>query len=363
MLRAPRVSERHRRIGTAVIVTMALAMPLAMFLVRLLPRSIGSIASFVVYTWMGIAGLLAAVLIASEVPRVFVHIGARLRFGKPLDEARRTFLSRTIATVAGLLTFGLSGSGVAEALKEVALKSVKVSLRKLPKDMSGLRLVQLTDVHIGPMIGREWLEGIVARVNALDADIVVITGDLVDGSVEALRDHVAPLASLKSKYGVYFVTGNHEYYSGVESWVEHLGTLGLRVLRNERVTIGEGAASFDLAGVDDDTGGQFVAGHGADVAKALEGRDPSRELVLLAHQPKQIFEASQLGVGLQISGHTHGGQVFPATLLVRLQQPFVAGLDRLGDTQIYVSRGTGYWGPPMRVAAPAEIAVIELVSV
>jgi uncharacterized protein len=362
LLRATQIADRVKRIGTRVIVGFAISMPLALFLVRLLPRSIGTIASFVVYTWMGFAALLASTLIAGEVPRFAVVLASRLHSGQPIDASRRTFLSRIIAGVAGVLTLGLSGAGIAEALGEVALKNVQVRLRKLPKTMSGMRIVQLTDVHIGPMIGRQWLEGIVARVNALDPDIVAITGDLVDGSVAALRDHVAPLAQLRSKHGVYFVTGNHEYYSGVKPWVEHLGTLGVRVLRNERVTIGEGAASFDLAGVDDHTGGQFEKDHGADVVKALADRDPNRECILLAHQPKEIVEASKLGVGLQLSGHTHGGQVFPATLLVRFQQPFVAGLDRLGDTQIYVSRGTGYWGPPMRVAAPAEIAVIELIA-
>ena len=362
LLRATQTGDRLQRIGTRVLVGFGIAMPSALFLVQLLPRSIGSFASFVVYTWMGFAGLLASCLIASELPRLALTLVSRLRSGQPIDVARRVFLSRIIAGVAGVVTLGLSGAGVVEALGEVALQRLKVRLRKLPKDMSGLRIVQLTDLHIGPMIGRAWLEGIVARVNALDADIVVITGDLVDGSVEALRDHIAPLAGLRSKLGVYFVTGNHEYYSGVTSWVEHLGRLGLRVLRNERVTIGEGASSFDLAGVDDHTGGQFEKGHGADVPKALAGRDAGRECILLAHQPKEIFEASKLGVGLQISGHTHGGQVFPATLLVHLQQPFVAGLDRLGDTQIYVSRGTGYWGPPMRVAAPAEITLIEVMS-
>jgi uncharacterized protein len=362
MLRAPRLSPRAQKIGSIVLVVMGTAMPLAMFFVQILPRSVGSMLSFVVYTWMGFAALLVACLFAAELPRLLVVLGTRLRTRKTIDEGRRTFLSRLIAGAAALVTLGLSGAGVAEALGAVALKNVKIALRKFPKELSGMRIVQLTDVHIGPMIGREWLEGIVARVNQLDADLVVITGDLVDGSVDALRHHVAPLATLKSKRGVYFVTGNHEYYSGAASWIEHLETLGIRVLRNECVTIGEGAASFDLAGVDDHTGGQFIKGHGADVAKALAGRDSKRECILLAHQPKEIVEAAKLGVGLQISGHTHGGQVFPATLLVRLQQPFTAGLDRLGDTQIYVSCGTGYWGPPMRVGAPAEITLLEVVS-
>jgi uncharacterized protein len=360
MLRAPALRRRVQVVGARALIVLGVAMPLSMFLVRLLPRSVGTLLSFVVYSWMGLGALLVSVLLITEVMRVGVHASSRLLSRPPLDAERRTFLSRAIAGSAGMVTFGLAGSGVVSALGEVALKNVKVELGKLPKELAGLRIVQLSDIHIGPTIGRSWLAGIVGRVNALEPHVVVITGDLVDGSVEALREHVAPLADLRAKYGVYFVTGNHEYYSGAESWVEELTRIGIRVLRNERVSIGEGAASFDLAGVDDWGAGGYAKGHGPDLAKALAGRDASRELVLLAHQPRQIFEAATAGVGLQLSGHTHGGQVFPVTMLVRLQQPFVAGLDRVGDTQIYVSRGTGYWGPPMRVGAPAEITLLEL---
>jgi len=361
MLRSTALSPRVQKWGARVLLALGVALPLAMLLGRSLPRSVAAILSFVVYTWMGLAALLGSALLLSEPMRAVVHALSKF-VSKPLDEARRMFLSRTIAGSAGVLTFGLAGSGAAEALGEVAVRKVNVALKRLPASMSGVRIVQLTDVHIGPTIGRAWLAGIVGRVNALDPDVVVITGDLVDGSVEALREHVAPLADLRAKYGVYFVTGNHEYYSGAEAWMEELARIGVRVLRNERVSIGEGAASFDLAGVDDWTGGSYVKGHGPDLTKAVAGRDASRELVLLAHQPRQIFEAVAAGVGLQISGHTHGGQIFPATMFVRLQQPFVAGLDRLGETQIYVSRGTGYWGPPMRVGAPAEITLLELRS-
>ncbi|TKD10001.1 metallophosphoesterase [Polyangium fumosum] len=361
LLRAPALHQRVQTWGKRLLVALGVALPVSMFLVRLLPRSAGALVSFVVYTWMGVAALLVSTLLVSEPMRAAVHALSKLA-SRPLDEARRKFLSRTIAGSAGVITFGLAGSGAAEALGEVAVRKVNVALRRLPKELSGLRIVQLTDVHVGPTIGRAWLAEIVGRVNALDPHVVVITGDLVDGSVEALREHVAPLGDLRAKHGVYFVTGNHEYYSGVEAWMEELGRIGVRVLRNEHVSIGEGAASFDLAGVDDWTGGSYVKGHGPDMAKAVAGRDPNRELVLLAHQPRQIFEAAAHGVGLQISGHTHGGQIFPATMFVRLQQPFVAGLDRLGETQIYVSRGTGYWGPPMRVGAPAEITLLELQS-
>jgi predicted MPP superfamily phosphohydrolase len=189
--------------------------------------------------------------------------------------------------------------------------------------------------------------------------MVCITGDLVDGSVGELGHLVAPLADLRAKDGVFFVTGNHEYYSGADAWIAHVRKLGVRVLRNERVPI-RGEQGFDLAGIDDATAHHF--GHGADLRGALRGRDPSRAVVLLAHQPKAIAEAADLGVDLQLSGHTHGGQLFPFNYLVKLQQPYVDGLHARAKTQIYVSRGTGWWGPPMRVMAPAEITRLTLVS-
>jgi hypothetical protein len=199
-------------------------------------------------------------------------------------------------------------------------------------------------------------------VNALEPDIVAITGDMVDGSVEQLREAIAPLANLKTRHGVFFVTGNHEYYAGALEWCDHLPTLGMRVLRNERVTIGEGAQAFDLAGIDDFNAAGAAPGHGPDLPRALAGRDEGRELVLLAHQPRAIDEARRLGVGLQLSGHTHGGQLWPWRYMVYLQQPLVSGLAKRGDTYCYTSCGTGYWGPPMRLGAPAEITKVVLES-
>jgi predicted MPP superfamily phosphohydrolase len=232
----------------------------------------------------------------------------------------------------------------------------------LPKELDGTTIVQLSDVHVGPTRGRDFVRQIVERANSLGPDVIAITGDLVDGSVRQLREQIEPLSELRAKHGVYFVTGNHEYYSGAESWCRELTRLGVRVLRNERVSIGSDGETYDLAGIDDYHAHQFGGGHGADLPRALEGRDPSRELVLLAHQPRAIFEAERLGVGLQLSGHTHGGQMWPWNYLVKLQQPFVSGLARFGRATIYVSNGTGYWGPPMRLAAPAEITRLVLLS-
>jgi predicted MPP superfamily phosphohydrolase len=201
-------------------------------------------------------------------------------------------------------------------------------------------------------------------VNALEPDVVAITGDLVDGSVRELAGAIAPLAGLRAKHGVFFVTGNHEYYSGATEWIAYLRTLGVRVLRNERVALEVGGATaIDVAGVDDASARRSgVPGHRMDVEGALAGRDPERVLVLLAHQPKAIVKAAAHGVDLQLSGHTHGGQIWPWGCLVKLDQPYVSGLHRHESTQVYVSAGTGYWGPPMRLMAPAEITRLELVA-
>jgi uncharacterized protein len=303
--------------------------------------------------WMGVFFLVLVVLLAGDAGRAVVALAQRVSGAEPPDPDRRLALSRMFALGVAFVAGGLGLVAVRSGLSRVALREIDVRLRRLPVSLDGTTIVQLSDVHVGPTIGRDFIEEVVASANAANPDVIAITGDLVDGSVEDLREHVAPLARLQARWGVYFVTGNHEYYSGAEEWCAELERLGIRVLRNERVSIGEGDASFDLAGIDD-------AHAEPDLARAVAGRDPSRELVLLAHQPRAVFEAVQHGVGLQLSGHTHGGQIWPWNFLVRLQQPVVSGLKRFGETLLYVSNGTGYWGPPMRLAAPAEITRVRL---
>jgi predicted MPP superfamily phosphohydrolase len=235
---------------------------------------------------------------------------------------------------------------------------VEVRLRGWPRALDGFRIAQISDVHIGPILGRGFAEKLVARVNALAPDLIAVTGDLVDGGVAHLHGEVAPFAALRAPHGIYFVPGNHDFYSGVDGWLARVEQLGMRVLRNERVAIG-GAAGFDLAGVDDHRG-DWRTGSTEDVAQALAGRDPARAVVLLAHDPATFPAAQRAGVDLQISGHTHGGQIWPFGVLVRLATPFVAGLHRRGASQIYVTTGAGFWGPPMRLFAPSEIAEIVL---
>jgi hypothetical protein len=241
------------------------------------------------------------------------------------------------------------------------VRRVEVALRRWPSALDGLRIVQISDVHVGALLGVRFAASLARRVNALRPDLVAVTGDLVDGSVHHLADDVAPLGELRARLGVYFVTGNHDHYSGADAWAGMARSLGMRVLRNERVAIRRGDAVFDLAGVDDYQARRLAKGHGPELGRALAGRDARRELVLLAHQPRQVRAASTHGVGLQLSGHTHGGQIWPWHYLVMLQQGgLLAGKSKHGDTWLYTSRGCGYWGPPVRVGAPPELTKIIL---
>jgi hypothetical protein len=315
------------------------------------------------YVWMGTMFLLLVLLVAGDVARLLGLGVARFALEAPLDPTRRQFLARATSAGTALGGLALGFAALRAGLAPPRLEQVRVALRRLPRALSGTTIVQISDLHVGPTIGRAFVEDVVARANALAPDVVAITGDLVDGSVADLADAVAPLAQLRARHGVFFVTGNHEYYSGASAWARHLATLGVRVLRNERVTIGAGADSFDLAGVDDHSARRYHPRHGPDLTVALAGRDPARECVLLAHQPKAVHDASRHGVGLVLCGHTHGGQIWPFGFVVRLTQPYIAGLARHDETtQIYVSRGTGYWGPPMRLRKPGELTRIELVT-
>jgi predicted MPP superfamily phosphohydrolase len=343
------------RVLTVGLFVLAALVPLSFLAMRWLPRPVNAPLAWIVYTWLGFALYLFLLTALSDAWRIAAAVFGAL----PVDPTRRLLLARTIGAGIGAAAGLIGLGGAANVMRGFDLKRVRVPLARLPQAASGYSIVQMTDVHVGPTIGRDFVERIVRETNALAPDMVVITGDLVDGTVEQLAHLVAPLRNLRAKDGVFFVTGNHEYYSGADAWIEHLATLGVRVLRNERVAIGD---AFDLAGVDDASAHRMLPDHRQDVAKALRGRDPSRAVVLLAHQPKAIRDALRADVDLQLSGHVHGGQMVPFNWLVLLDQPFVSGLHLVERTWIYVSTGTGYWGPPMRVGPGAELTRIELVS-
>jgi predicted MPP superfamily phosphohydrolase len=296
-------------------------------------------------------------VLAGDVVRLLFLVATRVAGAGPIDPGRRLLLARLIGGGAALGASAVGAAAVRRALRRVEVTEVPVALTRLPAG-AGLTIVQLTDLHVGPTIGRAFIEDIVRRTNALRPDVVAITGDLVDGTVERLRDAVEPLRDLQATHGTFFVTGNHEYFSGAGPWVAELRRLGIRVLRNERVSVGP----VDLAGIDDHSAVRLGEGDRPDVGRALAGRDPSRPVVLLAHQPRAIFEAAQHGVDLQLSGHIHGGQIWPFSYLVKLQQPYVVGLHRHRESQIYVSPGTGYFGPPMRLGTRAEITRLTLTA-
>ncbi|MEU0209320.1 metallophosphoesterase [Streptomyces canus] len=270
--------------------------------------------------------------------------------------SRRLFVSRVVAGAAAAAAVGTVGYGTYGVLRGPRVKRVTVPLAKLPRAAHGYRIAVVSDIHLSPVLGRGFAQKVVDTINSTRPDLIAVVGDLVDGSVKDLGPAAAPLAQLEARHGSFFVTGNHEYFSGAEQWVEEVRRLGLRPLENDRTEL----AWFDLAGVNDIAGES--EGQGPDFAKALGDRDTARACVLLAHQPVQIHDAVDHGVDLQLSGHTHGGQLWPGNLLAEAANPTVAGLERYGDTQLYVSRGAGAWGPPTRVGAPSDITVIELAS-
>jgi hypothetical protein len=273
-------------------------------------------------------------------------------------DTRRVFLARAMGAAAGVGAAGVVGGGMVSALGAPEVNRLTIPLRRLDPGLAGFRIAVVADIHLGPLLGRGHTERVVRMINETEPDLVALVGDLVDGTVDELGPALAPVRDLVSRQGTFFVTGNHEYYSGYAPWITELERLGVHPLRNERTTISRGGAEFELAGVNDVNGRSY--GDGPDLDRALTGRDPARPVVLLAHQPVQVADAVVRGVDLQLSGHTHGGQFYPFHYVVRAAQPSLAGLSKVEDTWLYVTRGVGFWGPPVRIGAAPEISVVEL---
>ncbi|MFF4210512.1 metallophosphoesterase [Streptomyces sp. NPDC001796] len=377
-----------RRIGTAVFVAGPVVMVAALVAERAgAPFWLQRVLGWPGFLWMALTLYLLLALVAGELVRPLVrHLverRARAEERAPVPAAvpagpapaepepadpepappqersapsRRLFVSRVVGGAVVAAAAGTVGYGTYGVLRGPAVKRVTVPLAKLPRAAHGFRIAVVSDIHLGPVLGRGFAQKVVDTINSTQPDLIAVVGDLVDGSVKDLGPAAAPLSRLKARHGSYFVTGNHEYFSGADQWVEEVRRLGLHPLENARTEL----PAFDLAGVNDLAGES--EGEGPDFTKALGDRDTSRAVVLLAHQPLQIHEAVRHHVDLQLSGHTHGGQLWPGNFVAAAANPTVAGLDRYGDTQLYVSRGAGAWGPPTRVGAPSDITVVELAS-
>jgi predicted MPP superfamily phosphohydrolase len=364
LIRPAHLPRRWHLAATLGLAAMYLSIPLTVTS-RLWAPELSATLGWISLPWMALAGLTFVALVGIDVVRLLGRLTplghARKRSGQPAAAlSRRQFLTRASGGAALAISSSSVARGMVEARGSHEVVDVEVELAKLPRALDGFTIVQLSDLHTGMTIDRAFVQRVVDQTNRLSPDLIALTGDLVDGKVEDLRDAVAPLGQLRARHGVFAVTGNHEYYAGADAWIAEVTRLGARWLRNQRVAIGDGAASFDLAGVDDHSASGWP-GHGEDLPAALAGRDPSRALVLLAHQPRQVHRAAQHGVDLQLSGHTHGGQIWPWHYIVRLQQGgLLSGRYQVEGTQLYVTRGCGYWGPPVRLLAPLEITRVIL---
>lgn len=345
LVHAPQWPAPWRDLGTVVVVLGALSLVLVPVAERVLRPPLSRWIGWPGSLWLGFAFVALTLLALSDLVVLFTSADASvLRWRAGL----------VLLGSAALVLVGM------RAAFDPVIRRVAVAIDRWPAALDGFRIVQISDVHIGPILGRSFAADIVRRVNALDPDLVVVTGDLVDGSVEQLRDEVEPFAALSARHGVAFVTGNHDYYSKADPWCARVEELGMEVLRNRWRWVDSGGARFALAGVDDHRG-DMLKGGGSDLGRALAGIPDDAPVVLLAHDPTTFVAAATTNVDLQLSGHTHGGQIWPFAALVRVAVPFLAGLYRRGRAQLWVSRGTGFWGPPMRIGARGEISEITIV--
>ncbi|MHC4958891.1 MAG: metallophosphoesterase [Planctomycetota bacterium] len=347
-----RLIPRGKRWLWILVALSAASIPLTFVAGRYIaPVGAGRLIPLIGFTALGIMGIFAGLVFVRD---LFLA-GARVAV---TDPARREFLRR--ASAIGVLGAGgaFITEGVISAARPPKVETVKIPIDGLPEALQGFRIAQISDTHLGPTLGRAFLEGVVSRTNELEPDLIAFTGDLADGYTSDLRFMVEPLADLRAKHGAFFVTGNHEYYWQPEEWTALVGEMGLTVLENDHRVLDVGGAKLAVGGVPDREAERTGAA-APDPEKAFEGADRADVKFLLAHRPESLYGAQRADVDLQVCGHTHGGQIFPMNILVYLAHPIVVGLGKFDKTWVYVNRGTAYWGPPMRTGGAGEITVLE----
>ena len=352
----------YKNIGTYSLIAFTLSFPIALLADRILPLKYSFPLLWLSYLWIGAMMLLFFLLFSIDMIKIVIYIFQKLTMaGEEIaNPERREFVSGLIASAASTIVLISSGIGVKNYYSNAVVKKFKVSLKGLPEALKGFKIVQISDLHLGQMMTKKTLEQIVDQVNSLKPDLIAITGDLADGSTAKLLNEANPLKNLKAEKGIYFVTGNHEYYSGVENWTLAIDKMGIKVLNNENIKIRKEDDYFYLAGVTDHEGKNFGREHASDFKKALSGLENGKKKILLAHQPIAVQKASEYGTDLVLAGHTHGGQIWPFNYFVYLQQPYLKGFYDYNGTKLYVNQGTGCWGPPVRLGSKNEITQITL---
>ncbi len=362
LIRDTGFSRLYHNTGTYLLIALAISFPLALFVDKIASVKYSFPLLWLSYFWIGAMMLLFFLLVSMDIIKIVPYLFHKLTWaGKGvINPERREFVSTMFATAASATVFIASGIGVKNYYSTAIVKKYNVLLKNLPETFKGFKIVQISDLHIGQMMSGKTLKLIVDQVNNLKPDLIAITGDIADGSVAKLLQEVKPLKKLKAPKGIYFVTGNHEYYSGVEEWTLAIKKMGITVLNNENIKIKRGSDYFYLAGVTDHEGKRFGKRHAADFKKALFGLKSDKKKILLAHQPIAVQKASNFGTDLVLAGHTHGGQIWPFNYFVYLQQPYLKGFYEYQGTRLYVNQGTGCWGPPIRLGSHNEITQITL---
>ena len=322
------------------------------------------------FTFLGFISILIILMLIRDIPqlissfmsalkKLFVRRSKRPYFIEP-NLARRRFLLNASNSALFVAALPMTGYGMLNARSKPSVARNDLPVAGLPAGLDGFTIAQISDTHIGPTIRSAWARMVVDEVNALGADLIVHTGDLVDGEVDGLKEDVQPMGELSAPYGVWFCTGNHEYYSGVHEWLAEADRLGMKPLVNEHALIDTEGGRILLAGVTDLRSQRIEPTHVSSPSAAMRGAPNHDVSILLAHQPDSVYEAAKAGFDIQLSGHTHGGQYFPYNYIIHLFQTFVGGLYLHENTLLYVSTGTGYWGPPIRLGTTPEITLHTL---